>query len=106
VAQWRKYQDRIEPERLIFIDETWMKTNMAPLRGWRPRGARLSAEAPHGRWKTMTFVAPLRHDRIAASRLLDGPIDGDIFTIYVEKVLLPTLNPGDVARLVRRRGRS
>jgi transposase len=81
---------------LVFIDETWMKTNMAPLRGWAPRGARLPAKVPHGRWKTMTFVAALRHDRIAAPWLLDGPIDGDTFTIYVEKVLLPTLKPGDV----------
>jgi transposase len=81
---------------LVFIDETWMKTNMAPLRGWAPRGARLPAKVPHGRWKTMTFVAALRHDRIAAPWLLDGPIDGNTFTIYVEKVLLPTLKPGDV----------
>jgi transposase len=81
---------------LVFIDETWMKTNMAPLRGWAPRGARLPAKVPHGRWKTMTFVAALRHDRIAAPWLLDGPIDGDTFAIYVEKVLLPTLKPGDV----------
>ena len=73
-----------------------MKTNMAPLRGWAPRGARLPAKVPHGRWKTMTFVAALRHDRIAAPWLLEGPIDGDTFTIYVEKVLLPTLKPGDV----------
>lgn len=73
-----------------------MKTNMAPLRGWAPRGARLPAKVPHGRWKTMTFVAALRHDRISAPWLLDGPIDGDTFTIYVEKVLLPTLKPGDV----------
>jgi len=81
---------------LVFIDETWMKTNMAPLRGWAPRGARLPAKVPHGRWKTMTFVAALRHDRIAAPWLLEGPIDGDTFTIYVENVLLPTLKPGDV----------
>jgi transposase len=81
---------------LVFIDETWMKTNMAPLRGWAPRGARLPAKVPHGRWKTMTFVAALRHDRIAAPWLLDGPIDGNTFTIYVEKVLLPILKPGDV----------
>ena len=73
-----------------------MKTNMAPLRGWAPRGARLPIKVPHGRWKTMTFVAALRHDRISAPWLLDGPIDGDTFTIYVEKVLLPTLKPGDV----------
>ena len=58
-AQWTKYQDRIEPERLVFIDETWTKTNMAPLRGWAPRGQRLIAKVPHGRWKTTTFLAAL-----------------------------------------------
>ena len=95
-AQWTKYQDRIEPERLVFIDETWTKTNMAPLRGWAPRGKRLTAKVPHGRWKTTTFVAALRHDRIEAPWLLEGPIDGETFTTYVEKVLLPTLRPGDI----------
>ncbi len=69
---------------------------MAPLRGWAPRGQRLKAEVPHRRWKTMTFVAALRHDRIDAPWLLDGPIDGDSFTAYVEKVLVPTLKPGDI----------
>jgi putative transposase len=50
----------------VFIDETWAKTNMAPLRGWCRRGARLKAKAPFGRWKTMTFIAALRCDRIDA----------------------------------------
>ncbi len=95
-AQWRKYQGRIAPERLVFIDETWTKTNMAPLRGWAPRGTRLLAKVPYGRWTTTTFLAALRHDRIAAPWLLDGPIDGESFTTYVEKVLLPTLRPGDI----------
>ena len=93
-AQWRSYQSRIDPERLVFIDETSAKTNMAPLRGWAPRGARLTAKLPHGRWKTMTFVAALHHDRIDAPWLLEGPIDGDSFQTYVEKVLVPTLEPG------------
>ena len=58
--QWTAYQGRIDPARLVFIDETWTKTNMAPLRGWAPRGQRLKASAPHGHWKTMTFLAALR----------------------------------------------
>jgi putative transposase len=95
-TQWKKYQGRIEPERLVFIDETWTKTNMAPLWGWGPRGVRLTAKAPHGHWKTTTFLAALRHDRIAAPWLLDGPIDGESFRTYVEKVLVPTLEPGDI----------
>ena len=59
-AQWTKYQDRVEPERLVFIDETWTKTNMAPLRGWAPWGQRLTAKVPHGHWQTTTFLAALR----------------------------------------------
>ena len=47
-AQWAKYQNKIAPERLVFIDETWTKTNMAPLRGWAPLGMRLPAKVPHG----------------------------------------------------------
>jgi transposase len=95
-AQWLKYQDRVEPERLVFIDETWTRTDMAALRGWAPRGERLPAKVPHGRWKTMTFPAALRHDRIEAPWFLEGPIDGESFRLYVEKVLLPTLRPGDI----------
>jgi putative transposase len=90
-AQWTTRQSSIEPARLVFIDETWTKTNMAPLRGWGPRGMRVRAKVPHGRWKTMTFLAALRHDRIDAPWLLDGPINGEKFRLYVEKVLVPTL---------------
>jgi len=97
-AQWAKYQGRIDPSRLVFIDETWTKTNMAPLRGWAPRGSRLTAGVPHGHWKTMTFLAALRHDRIDAPWLLDGPINGASFLTYVETTLLPTLRPGDIIR--------
>jgi putative transposase len=95
-ARWIAYQNRVEPPRLVFIDETWTKTNMAPLRGWGPCGHRLRAKVPHGRWKTMTFLAALRHDRIDAPWLLPGPINGETFRLYVEKVLLPTLRPGDI----------
>ena len=69
---------------------------MAPLRGWAPCGQRLIGKVPHGRWKTMTFLAALRHDRIEAPWLLEGPIDGNSFRLYLEKVLLPTLRPGDI----------
>jgi len=95
-AQWTAHQNRIEPVRLVFIDETWTKTNMAPLRGWGRRGQRLRAKVPQGRWKTTTFLAALRHDRLDAPWLLDGPINGEKFRLYVEKVLVPTLQPGDI----------
>lgn len=72
---------------------------MAPLRGWSSRGVRLRAKVPHGRWQTMTFLAALRSDRIEAPWLIDGPINGERFRIYVEQVLVPTLKPGDIVIL-------
>jgi putative transposase len=95
-AQWATYQNRIDPSRLVFIDETWTKTNMAPLRGWAPLGQRIKAKVPHGHWKTMTFLAALRHDRVEAPWLLDGPINGECFRLYVDEVLVPTLRPGNI----------
>ena len=80
----------------MFIDETWTKTNMAPLRGWAPCGQRLIGKAPHGHWQTCTFIAALRQDRIDAPWLLDGPVDGESFRLYVEKELVPTLKPRDI----------
>ena len=80
----------------MFIDETWTKTNMAPLRGWAPVGQRIKAKAPHGHWKTMTFLAALRQDGITAPWLIDGPINGERFRLYIETVLVPTLKPGDI----------
>jgi transposase len=98
-ARWKAYQGQIDPRRLVFIDETWAKTNMGPLRGWDLRGKRLKAKAPYGHWKTMTFLAALRHDRIDAPWVVDGPINGELFRLYVEKVLVPTLKPGDIVIL-------
>lgn len=94
--QWKKYQARLDPRRLVFIDETWAKTNMAPLRGWAPRGSRLHAKVPYGHWRTMTFLAALRYDRIDAPCVLDQPVNAQSFTDYVEQFLVPTLAPGDV----------
>jgi transposase len=69
---------------------------MSPLRGWAPVGQRLNAKAPYGHWKTMTFLAALRCDRIDAPCVLDQPINGDSFLNYVEQCLVPTLSAGDV----------
>lgn len=69
---------------------------MAPLRGWAARGTQLRAKVPQGRWSTMTFIAALRCDRIEAPWLLDGPVNRERFRTYVEKVLAPTLRPGDL----------
>ena len=91
-----EYQGRIDPRRLVFIDETWAKTNMTRLHGRCARGTRLVAKVPHGRWHTLTFLAALRCDRIEAPCVIDGPINGRIFLAYVEQLLVPTLRHGDI----------
>lgn len=98
-ARWRRHQKGVDPSRLVFIDETWTKTNMAPLRGWGNRGERLLGKAPHGRWRTYTFLAALRNDHVDAPFLFDGPINGERFRAWVEQALVPTLSPGDVVVL-------
>jgi transposase len=95
-AWWKRHQLKIDPARLVFIDETWAKTNMARTHGWWRRGFPLRAQVPHGHWRTMTFLAALRHDRIVAPCVIDGPINGESFRAYVEQVLVPTLQPGDI----------
>jgi transposase len=72
---------------------------MTRLHGWAPKGARLVDKVPHGHWKTATFLAALRNDRIEAPCLFDGPINGERFQAYVEQFLVPTLKPGDVVIL-------
>jgi hypothetical protein len=95
-AQWRRYQGRIDPARLVFIDETGTKTNLAPRRGGGPRGERRRAKVPYGHWNTMTFIAALRWDRSEAPWLLDRPINADRFQAYVENAWVPTLRHGDL----------
>jgi transposase len=95
-ARWKHYQGRLDPARLVFIDETWAKTNMTRTHGRCARGERLVAATPHGRWRTLTFLAALRCNRIDAPCVIDGPINGESFLAYVEQVLLPTLRPGDI----------
>jgi len=72
---------------------------MTRLHGWAPRGRRLVAKVPHGHWKTATFLAALRSDRIDAPCLFDGPINGERFRAYVEQFLVPTLKPNDIVVL-------
>ena len=95
-ARWKTHQGKLDPKRLVFIDETWAKTNMTRSHGRCARGHRLVAKVPHGHWRTLTFLAALRHDRIDAPCVLDGPINGLSFRAYVEQFLVPTLAPGDI----------
>src|SRR6202142_2871996 len=94
--RWRSWQGGLDPHRLVFIDETWIKTNMAPLRGWGPKGKRLRCFTPHGHWRTLTFLGALRCDRLTAPCVFDGPINGQCFRAYVEQQLVPVLEPGDI----------
>ena len=80
----------------MFIDETWIKTNMTRPRGRAPRGQRLVAAVPHGHWKTSTFIAALRHDALVAPGVFEGAINGELFLAYVEQVLVPTLQADDI----------
>jgi transposase len=93
---WFEGQLDLEPERLVFIDETWASTNVARRRGRAPKGERLCASIPHGRWKTTTFIGGLRLTGMVAPTVLDGPINGVWFQAYVDQVLAPTLSSGDI----------
>jgi hypothetical protein len=93
---WFEEQLDLDPERLVFIDETWASTNMARRYGRAPRGQRLRMSVPHGHWKTTTFVGALRLTGMTAPMVLDGPINGLAFQAYVDQVLVPELKPGDV----------
>src|ERR1700757_1500987 len=94
--RWQKHQDKLDPKRLVFIDETWVKTNMTRTHGRCALGERLVAKVPHGHWKTLTFIGALRCDGITAPCVLDGPINAVSFLAYVTQFLVPTLQPGDV----------
>ena len=94
--RWKKYQGRLDAKHLVFIDETWAKTNMTRRHGRCARGTRLVAKVPHGHRKTLTFVAALRCDGICAPCLRDQPINAVSFRTYVEQFLVPMLRPGDV----------
>ena len=111
-ANWKREQPRLDPNKLIFIDETGTSTNMTRLRGRCPRGKRLVAKVPHGHWKMTTFVAGLRQDGMTAPFVVNAPMNGEIFLTYLEQCLVPVLSPGEIvsmdnlpAHKVRRRAR-
>ena len=86
----------MDPTAFVFLDETGASTNMVRRYGWAPRGERLVDAAPHGHWKTTTFLAGLRSTGIIAPLVLDGPMTGDAFRAYVDQFLAPALSPGDI----------
>jgi transposase len=93
---WFDGQADLDPEKLVFIDETGASTKMARLRGRAPKGERCRASIPHGHWKTTTFTAGLRLGGIAAPMILDGPMHGTAFLACVRQVLIPELRSGDI----------
>jgi len=94
--KWIREQGLLDPARLVFIDETGVNTNMVRLYGRGPRGVRLVDHVPFGEWETITFVSALRHDRMVAPMVINGPMDGELFLAYVEQCLVPTLMPNDI----------
>jgi len=96
---WFDGQLDLDPRTLVFIDETGANTKMARLHGRAPRGQRLRASIPHGHWKTTTFTGALCLTWMTAPMVLDGPMTSEWFLAYVERVLVPTLRPGDVVIL-------
>src|SRR5438477_8781097 len=95
--EWRSgVMPGLDPRRLVFIDETWAKTNMTRTRGYAPKGQRLVDAAPHGHWHTTTFVGALTARGFIAPLVIDGAVNGELFLAYVERVLVPELRPGQV----------
>jgi transposase len=95
-AKWIAEQTDVAPERLVFLDETWAKTNMTRVYGRSHQGERLSATAPYGRWQTTTFLGAMRATGFIAPLCVEGAINGEIFAAWVEQHLVRELHPGDV----------
>lgn len=93
---WLEGQPELDPERLIFVDESGLSTKMARRCGWAPKGNRCRASVPHGHWKTTTFVGGLSVSGMCAPMLLDGPMDGEAFLAWCEQMLVPILKPDDI----------
>jgi transposase len=93
---WKEAQTSLDPDKLVFIDETGASTKMVRLYGRSRKGTRLIAQAPFGHWKTTTFTAGLRCSGLVAPFILDGPMTGDAFLVYLEEILIPALAPDDI----------
>lgn len=94
--QWQAGQGQLAASRLVFIDESAAKTNMTRLRGRAPRGQRLVASCPHGRWQTTAMISSVRLDGSSACMTIDGATNTEVFQAYVREILMPTLRAGDI----------
>ena len=93
---WKAGQASLDPTKLVFVDETGTNTKMVRAYGRCAKGQRLIGRQPFGHWKTTTFTAGLRCDGITAPFVLDGPMNRAAFLVYIDKILGPTLKPGDI----------
>ena len=96
---WRECQEAVDAERLVFLDETGIKTDLTRLRGWADSSERLVEAIPGGDWETSTLVHAVALDGTRAAMVLDGPLNSDCFTGFCEQLLAPTLHPGDLVIL-------
>jgi transposase len=95
--QWRReVMPKLDPAKLVFLDETAAKTNMSRTHGYAPRGERLEGHAPYRRWQTTTFLGAMRQGGFLAPMVVDGAMTSELFLAYVERVLIPELRKGDV----------
>jgi transposase len=94
--RWRRGQRKLDPKRLVFLDETALCSGMTRRGGRGPRGSRVVCKVPFQAWQTITMVLGLRHDRIIAPMLLQGAMTGEAFRTYIARVLAPELHRGDL----------
>jgi transposase len=94
--RWIREQGLLDPARLVFLDETAVTTSMVRLRGRAPRGIRVIGRVPLGAWKTLTFIAAMRHDKMTAPMAFEGAMTTEMFLAYLEQCLCPTLQRGDI----------
>lgn len=97
--QWSAQQLNLDPDCMVFLDETWAKTNMTRIYGRSSRGQRLVERVPYGRWQTTTFLGALRCTGLMAPLCVEGAINGRVFLAWVEQHLVKVLRPGDVVVL-------
>ena len=95
-AAWQRQLQQVDHQRLVFVDESGVNTSMTRTRARAPRGERASGAVPNGHWKTLTLLGALRPQGIAAAATIPAPTDADVFRVFVQTALVPTLRPGDV----------
>jgi len=94
--RWIREQGLLDPARLVFLDETAVTTNMVRRRGRAPQGVRVIGRVPLGTWKTITFIAAMRHDKMTAPMAFEGAMTAEMFLAYLEHCLCPTLQRGEI----------